>query len=351
MGDYTQVPTSPADPVATPSAQPDPPASDPNRPVSTIPADPLQTSSPVQSSPADPVDQVFEATASPEITPSVDPTSTATDSADLQPGVPISPQVSDTPAPTASPVPTEPQVLLPPTPPEALKESDIQHQPPPNQPSQVQPEAPKDAPVVHVETTPSQSAEIKSEPLDGTQNTPSADSKPPESPKTSFGDLSATVQPVPSAPPPVVMTPLQPSAPSAPQPQPTPPAEVPWSVSSFGALMDKPSDLSEAPALHIDPIEPPKKEPEVPISPQTPQPPLVDAVSLRQKSILARKQNREENLARIMELAQKKGIINNLDVRDFLHISQTTATEYLHTLVSSGKLKKEGSAKATKYFL
>ena len=71
----------------------------------------------------------------------------------------------------------------------------------------------------------------------------------------------------------------------------------------------------------------------------------------RQHAVEARKQKRDENLNQIMELVQKKGKIDNLDVRDFLHISQTTATDYLRSLVNSGKLKKEGKAKATKYFL
>ncbi len=50
MGDYTLPSTPPADPVATASAQPDAPAFDPNRPVSTIPADSKPSESPKSSS-------------------------------------------------------------------------------------------------------------------------------------------------------------------------------------------------------------------------------------------------------------------------------------------------------------
>ena len=161
----------------------------------------------------------------------------------------------------------------------------------------MQPEAQKDTPVVQVENTPSQSAGIIPKPLEATQNTIPADSKSPiEPPKSSFGDL-----------------------------------------------MGKLSDLSVEPDIHIDPIEAPTA------------PPISDEKEVsalhRQRAVEARKQKREENLAQILELAQKKNKIDNLDVRDFLHISQTTATDYLRSLVNSGKLRKEGKAKATKYFL
>ncbi len=298
MGDYTQVPTPPADPVATASAQPDFPISDPNRPIFTIPADSPQATPSAQPKPADPVDQVFEASASAKITPPADLTVTASGSEDLQPTVPISPQ---SPAPLEVPVqaassqsePQSPPVF---TPSEVPKVDDIQDHSPSNPPSQVQPEAPKNTPVIHVENIPSQSAGIKPEPLEGTQNTISADPKPPESPKSSFGDLMGT-----------------------------------------------PAELSEEPAIHIDPIE-------APTTPPVFNEKEASAIH-RQRAVEARKQKREENLAKILELAQKKGTIDNLDVRDFLHISQTTATDYLHTLVNSGKLKKEGKAKATVYSL
>ena len=318
MGDYTPIAT-PADPVATASAQPDAPVLDPNRPVSTISADSQQTPTPVQPVPADsivqpvpdpaiPVDQVFEATASAEVIPP----------ADLQPPIPsvFPSQPSADPQPVAptlpsSPVPEVTPAVIPPSvsvPLEAPKESSIEDHSSSNEPSQVQPETPQSAPVIQVENIPPQSAGINPEPPQGTQNAPSADVKLPESPKSSFGDLMGT-----------------------------------------------PADLSEEPAIHIDPIEAP------PIAPVTPPviPPTQPteenqqaALALRrQHAIEARKQKREENLGQILELAQKKGTVNNLDVRDFLHISQTTATDYLRTLVNSGKLKKAGKAKATMYTL
>ena len=215
----------------------------------------------------------FEATASADVIPPADSEATASGSIDSSPPVPQSPQPpqvpqqSDVQAPAASPVLTEPQsppVSIPVDPP---KESDIQEPAPSNQPSQVQPEAPKDMPVVQVENTPPQSAGIKPEPPQGTKNIPSADIKIPETPKSSFGDL-----------------------------------------------MGKPSDLSVEPAIHIDPIEAPTTPPVTPTSPPivTPPPQPTEenqqaALALRrQHAIQARKQKRDENLDQILELAQRK---------------------------------------------
>lgn len=260
MGDYTPIPTPPADPVATASAQPDSPVPDPNRPISTIPADSLQATpsahsadlSAVASAKVDPVDQVFEATASAEIIPPADlqtpipAASPSSSSADPSPVVPSDSVVSDVPAQIVPPTQAEPQPPSVSMPVEPPKENSINDLSPSNQPSQVQPEAPKNTPVVQVENVPSQSAGIKPEPPQGTQNAPSADIKVPETPKTSFGDL-----------------------------------------------MGNPSDLSEEPAIHIDPIE-------APTTPPVSNEKEVSALH-RQRAVEARKQKREENLAKILE--------------------------------------------------
>jgi len=61
-----------------------------------------------------------------------------------------------------------------------------------------------------------------------------------------------------------------------------------------------------------------------------------------------RKQNRENNLNRILQLASDYSITND-QIRDLLHISQSTASEYLSELEAQGKLKSTGKAKATEY--
>lgn len=348
MGDYTDSPVqsasssaiptaSPASSVPTSNPQADPIAPEPNRPDSTILADSPPATPSAQPAPADvsaeassevdsqaqPVstpelqpNQVLEGSASADIIPPADPEPTASPSADLQPVVPESPQlpqspeVPEAPTPEVSPAQSESQVSLSPTAPEAVKESSIQDTSPPNPPPQVQQDvqvSTPSEPSVPVDQPPKESANIKPEPPEGTQNTIPADSKSPESPKsTSFGDLIAN-----------------------------------------------PSDLSEEPAIHIDPIEPPKSQPsEQSISPSLPSDQKDEASDQRRlHANEVRKQKKEDNLAKILEFVQQKGKASNLDIRDFLHVSQSTTTGYLRILVNSGKLKKEGKAKATKYFL
>lgn len=341
MGDYTDSPIQSASSSAIPSASPassvptsNPPADsntlDPNRPDSTILADSPQATPSAQPAPADlqdqPIpepefqpDQVLEGSASANIIPPIDPVATPSSSIDSQPDVPTSPQfpqspeVPETPIPEASPAQSEPQASLSPTPPEVVKESSIQDTSPPNPPPQVQQDVQVSTPSetsVPIDQPPKESANIKPEPPEGTQNTIPADSKTPESPKSS----------------------------------------------SFGDLIGNLPDLSEEPAIHIDPIEPPKSQPSEPsISPSSPTHPSdqedngFDQRRLHANEV--RKQKKEDNLAKILEFVQQKGKASNLDIRDFLHVSQSTTTGYLRILVNSGKLKKEGKAKATTYLL
>jgi murein DD-endopeptidase MepM/ murein hydrolase activator NlpD len=69
----------------------------------------------------------------------------------------------------------------------------------------------------------------------------------------------------------------------------------------------------------------------------------------RLKANQARQTKREENLMKIEKLIQEKKQINNDDVRELLHVSQSTATDYLQILVDRGTIKPEGRGKATIY--
>lgn len=69
----------------------------------------------------------------------------------------------------------------------------------------------------------------------------------------------------------------------------------------------------------------------------------------RQKANEARQTKREENLMKIEKLIEEKKQINNDNVRELLHVSQSTATDYLQTLVDRGTIKTEGKGKATVY--
>jgi len=71
----------------------------------------------------------------------------------------------------------------------------------------------------------------------------------------------------------------------------------------------------------------------------------------RLKANEARQTKREENLMKIEKLIEEKKQINNDDVRELLHVSQSAATNYLQILVDRGTIKKEGKGKATTYYL
>jgi type IV secretory pathway VirB10-like protein len=79
---------------------------------------------------------------------------------------------------------------------------------------------------------------------------------------------------------------------------------------------------------------------------------LKDKLSqLRAKANEARKRRREENLNRIQEFVKNNGAVNNDNVRELLHVSQSTATNYLAELVKRGRLKKERERRWAKYLI
>lgn len=353
MADYTQPQDPPADSVTTVPSSPADPTLDPDRPVSTIPADSTASVSDLSQSPADSQTPI----------PAESPSQPAADSAK------VGPTQADSPSPVAPPsdIPSDPSIPSvpsePPVPsslPEAASGGNIQDSLPPDQPIQVQPEAPVSAPSPQSSPaleTPPESAGIKPEPLEGTQNAPSADS---DSPKSSFGDIIYGTG-RPDAPSQTIPPPI------APVPSPTSPVSSPPTVpkTTFGDLGAKPP--AEKPTINIEPMEAPKpvqptpsaQPPVSPSSPQSPLPSVASAkeglsdqsVSRRQKSLQVRKQKHEANITKVLELLGKKTKVKNTDVRDYLHVSQTTATDYLHTLVKQGKIKKEGKGKATEYTL
>ena len=70
---------------------------------------------------------------------------------------------------------------------------------------------------------------------------------------------------------------------------------------------------------------------------------------LLQKANEKRKQNKEDNLNKLLDFAKDKKVITNDDVRDFLHVSQSTATNYSNELVKRGLLRREGQRGGSKY--
>jgi ribosomal protein S25 len=63
----------------------------------------------------------------------------------------------------------------------------------------------------------------------------------------------------------------------------------------------------------------------------------------------ARTQRRKDNLNQILEFVRKRKTVTNDDIRDLLHVSRSTATNYLTELVDRGMLKKEGERAGSKY--
>ncbi len=63
----------------------------------------------------------------------------------------------------------------------------------------------------------------------------------------------------------------------------------------------------------------------------------------------ARVERKKDNLNKILAFARERKTVTNDDVRDYLHISQSTATNYLTELVNRGMLKREGERGGTKY--
>lgn len=62
-----------------------------------------------------------------------------------------------------------------------------------------------------------------------------------------------------------------------------------------------------------------------------------------------KQETRQKHLDKIMAFAQEKRSVSNQDIRDLLHVSQTTATRYLAQLASSAMLKMEKKGNRTFY--
>jgi murein DD-endopeptidase MepM/ murein hydrolase activator NlpD len=152
-----------------------------------------------------------------------------------------------------------------------------------------------------------------------------------------------------------VVQPVQPPPPATPVV--TPPASNPDVIPIV-----QPDQPIQPEPIVISPIETPSNKPtgDVPIVPLNPVSPQDPQVNIQQavtdqiktnsaKGNEAKKAKRNSHLQQIMEFAQKKQKIKNEDIRDLLHISQSTATEYLTDLVSRGMLKVEGKGRATTY--
>lgn len=126
---------------------------------------------------------------------------------------------------------------------------------------------------------------------------------------------------------------------------------------------EEPKPIIETPAPVIPSPPPPNPLPAEAEAKVGPQPVIDDSeIQKRAEEMLknqqqafrvlgnqAKTQQHEENIKKIIVYAQEKKQIDNQQVRDLLHVSQSTATNYLTELVNKGVLRIEGEAKATVY--
>ncbi len=139
----------------------------------------------------------------------------------------------------------------------------------------------------------------------------------------------------------------------------TPPVQpIPEEAKPSEPVIQQPEVAPQQPTepettINIEP-EKPAKQPQVVID-QTEVQKQVDEKlkteldARRLKANQARQTKREENLMKIEKLIEEKKQINNDDVRELLHVSQSSATDYLQTLANRGTIKSQGKGKATVY--
>lgn len=158
-------------------------------------------------------------------------------------------------------------------------------------------------------------------------------------------------EPVPT----VSLAPEIPEVPEIPEPQPETPVPVPTPEPVVAPESPQISTPSPVPGSSVEPSSPPSSQPPPPSNPSgysVPQMISVLKFQLDQKRVLAnlaRSKQKEERLAKILAFANSRGFVNNQSVRDLLHVSQSTATDYLNDLVNHGILKTEGKSNAVKY--
>ena len=170
------------------------------------------------------------------------------------------------------------------------------------------------------------------------------DSAPTSAPQVTFGDLNEassssaqTSQPSPVEP---VVDASSSSQQANPPAQETSPVPSPVSFSDIlkeevkdviGKIIETPS----APQQSV-PLASPEKN-------------SVDLQKIREIGLSRRIAKKNKHLDQIILLAKNSSSISNSAVRRLLHVSQSTATNYLHELVSRGMLKSHGTRGGAKY--
>ncbi|MDO8657278.1 MAG: hypothetical protein Q7K55_00955, partial [Candidatus Levybacteria bacterium] len=173
-------------------------------------------------------------------------------------------------------------------------------------------------------------------------------------------------------PAPTETLPTNDTPPEIPQPQPEPPTETqpstpqePEPVEQPKPEEPKPEEVKQTEEQKIEEIKPPEEKPieEPPQPPETPEPEikLVDVEEKIQERLKteqderrklaneARAKKKENNLNKISEFSKDKKTFSNDEIRDLLHVSQSTATNYLSELTRRGSIKRKGKRGGAKY--
>lgn len=147
--------------------------------------------------------------------------------------------------------------------------------------------------------------------------------------------------------------------------EPTPPAQEPQAQPTELIEPERPAQ-AEQPTPEESPKTPEPSEESEPVS-ETPTPAETPVVTqqdfdkqieerLQQErnerrtlANRARAKKKSDNLDKLLQFAKQKKVITNADVRDLLHISQSTASNYLAELVRRGSIKREGRRGGTTY--
>jgi hypothetical protein len=126
------------------------------------------------------------------------------------------------------------------------------------------------------------------------------------------------------------------------EPEQAPEETAPYSAEGSERAQQLPA---EPPATENTTAQIPVSEPFEPVSP--PAAPTIDqnaqnARNLWAKALRAIQFRKRKRIDKILTLFNKKQSITNDDVEKLLHVSDATATRYLKTLVTEGKLRRIG---------
>ena len=145
----------------------------------------------------------------------------------------------------------------------------------------------------------------------------------------------------------------QPIQPAPAIPEPAVPPEPVQAVPETQAIETPTATVPEPVAPPVETVPPPTPIPPAP-SPVQSTPTPVPAVTVSDLLIRARQtiaSRKRKKLDMILSVLQKNGSLTNRQIRDIIHISESTTTRYLNILEKEGKVRQIGTRGNAKYEL